>query len=258
MATNPYVNKVQKADGSVIIDLTADTLDASKVLSGYTGHDATGAPFTGAYIPPSGAISVVDTPDSHGGTVRTITAVDISDTTAVASDVASGKYFYTAGGTKTAGTASGGGGGLEYETGTFTPTEDTEMYEITFSNTHSDRPFFTAILIDYDAFDGTQNTRFMVEYFNWDKLFGNPIYVNDSGSAGTVYYGQAFYRGYSTASLTSGNTTINYPDSDTATSTATHPGYFATNTEMHAFGASSAQFRAGKTYHWIAIWAPTT
>ena len=35
------------------------------------------------------------------------TLMDISDTTAVASDVASGKYFYTAGGVKTAGTASG-------------------------------------------------------------------------------------------------------------------------------------------------------
>ena len=55
------------------------------------------------------AISVVDTTDSHGGTVRTITALDISDTTAVASDVAQGKYFYTAAGVKTAGTGSGGG-----------------------------------------------------------------------------------------------------------------------------------------------------
>lgn len=54
------------------------------------------------------AISVVDTTDSHGGTVRTITALDISDTTAVASDVAQGKYFYTAQGIKTAGTGSGG------------------------------------------------------------------------------------------------------------------------------------------------------
>lgn len=35
---------------------------------------------------------------------------DVSDTTAAAADVASGKYFYTAAGVKTAGTASGGGG----------------------------------------------------------------------------------------------------------------------------------------------------
>ena len=53
------------------------------------------------------AISVVDTTDSHGGTIREITALDISDTTAVASDVAQGKYFYTAQGVKTAGTGSG-------------------------------------------------------------------------------------------------------------------------------------------------------
>ena len=52
MANNPYVNKVQKADGTVIMDIT--------------------------------------------------------DTTAVASDVAVGKYFYTASGQKVEGTATGG------------------------------------------------------------------------------------------------------------------------------------------------------
>lgn len=60
------------------------------------------------------AISVVDTTDAAGGTVRTITALDISDTTAVAGDVAQGKYFYTAAGVKTAGTGSSGGGATQH------------------------------------------------------------------------------------------------------------------------------------------------
>lgn len=75
------------------------------------------------------AISVVDTTDTAGGTIRTITALDISDTTAVAADVAQGKYFYTAAGVKTAGTGSGGGGGATQHTIhlEFTDSTDTDI-----------------------------------------------------------------------------------------------------------------------------------
>ena len=37
------------------------------------------------------------------------TLIDLTDTTAAAADVASGKYFYTNAGVRTQGTASGGG-----------------------------------------------------------------------------------------------------------------------------------------------------
>lgn len=60
------------------------------------------------------AISIVDTADSHGGTVRTVTALDISDSTAVAADVLNSKWFYTAQGVKTQGTATGGGGATQH------------------------------------------------------------------------------------------------------------------------------------------------
>ena len=42
MASNPYVNKVEKADGTIIIDLTSDTATAADVVSGKYIHLATG------------------------------------------------------------------------------------------------------------------------------------------------------------------------------------------------------------------------
>lgn len=54
------------------------------------------------------AVPAVLLPKTGGGTA---TFTDVTDTTASASDVASGKYFYTSAGVKTQGTSSGGGGG---------------------------------------------------------------------------------------------------------------------------------------------------
>lgn len=51
-------------------------------------------------------VPAVTLPQTGSGTA---TFYDVSDTTAAAADVASGKYFYTSSGVKTQGTASGGG-----------------------------------------------------------------------------------------------------------------------------------------------------
>ena len=53
------------------------------------------------------AVPAVTLPKTGGGTA---TFTDVTDTTAAAADVASGKYFYTDAGVRTQGTASGGGG----------------------------------------------------------------------------------------------------------------------------------------------------
>lgn len=62
------------------------------------------------------AVPAVTLPKTGGGTAS---FTDVTDTTAAASDVASGKYFYTAAGVRTAGTSSGGSS-VKTATGTFT------------------------------------------------------------------------------------------------------------------------------------------
>lgn len=71
MANNEYINKVIYG-GNTLIDLTADTVTADKILSGYTGHAASGAPITGSC-----------TYDA-----------DTSDATATVAEVLNSKTFY--------------------------------------------------------------------------------------------------------------------------------------------------------------------
>lgn len=70
-----YNSKVVLSNGTVLIDLTADTVDASHLLSGYTAHGANGAPITGSC-----------TYDS-----------DTSSDTAQVAEVLSGKTFHARG-----------------------------------------------------------------------------------------------------------------------------------------------------------------
>ena len=58
------------------------------------------------------AVPSVLLPKQGGGTAS---FVDVTDTTAAASDVASGKYFYTAAGVRTEGTSSGGGSSKNFQ-----------------------------------------------------------------------------------------------------------------------------------------------
>lgn len=44
---NQYVNKVVLSSGETLIDLSADTITAARVLKNYTGHDKSGAPIVG-------------------------------------------------------------------------------------------------------------------------------------------------------------------------------------------------------------------
>ena len=70
-----------------------------------------------------GAITIEDTADSAGGTVRTITAVSLAGDTVTAAHLESGYTAHDATGAAITGTLSPGGGGGRQVIGTFTGTE---------------------------------------------------------------------------------------------------------------------------------------
>lgn len=97
---NEYNSKVVLANGTVLMDLTADTVDAAHLLDGYTAHGANGAPITGAC-----------TYDS-----------DTTDDTAAVGEILSGKTAH-ARGTKLTGTMPNRGavsGTISTKAGTYT------------------------------------------------------------------------------------------------------------------------------------------
>lgn len=232
-------------------------------------------------------VESVTFPVSGGGNA---TFYEVSDTTAGASDVASGKYFYTSSGVKTEGTASGGsatlitknitangtynassdnadgyssvtvsvsgGGGLVYETGTWTPSEDVATYVISFANTHTEPPFFYIVSDATGSYSNATNTGYATWFVDWHHLFGEAIYETASSLKYSEY--RSRYKG-SSDSISGGGAMLNYPYTDSGDSSATYPRYFATETGIRAYASSTARYwRAGRTYKWIAVWKPTT
>ena len=221
---NAYVNKVQLADGTSLIDISDSTATADKILQGYTAYGADGSKLTGTATGGGGSV----TQDQDGFIVLP---------------------------------PDGGGspsvGGLVYETGTWTPTADVASYIIQFANTHSVAPFCYAIWDGTGTYDGTLNSNYYVGYFNGGQMFGAGVLASSS----STQYGRIgfAYRG-SNASVLSGTTlAATYPYTDPDSSGTGYSRYWATETGIKAYTNSTSRYwRTGRTYKWIAVWKPTT
>lgn len=241
----PNVNKVVYGN-QTLIDLTNSTLSsADQLAQGVTAYDRGGNLLTGTASGGSSAISVVDTLDSHGGTIRTITGVDISNDTVTASHLEQGYTAHDASGNAILGTLVAGGGGLEYETGTVIPTTDETGTIISFTNTHSTPPLFFMFADASGTPAQTANTNLVTMAIQWDQYTGVPI----SGGQGlSDNYGVIHYRIGTGSGISS-----------TTTSLDSTYGNFITNTEVHINGSNTTRHLvSGRTYKWIAVWAPTT
>lgn len=213
-------------DGTTLMDISDTTATASDVALGKQFYTTAGVKTEGTAVSSGNAISVVDTTDSHGGTIRTITAVDISDTTAIASDVASGKYFYTANGTKTLGTGSGSGGTGQIATGTVIG-DDTNILEISCN-------FAPDLIYVYGDMSGDVANRGMVSLMIIKNV---ALYASFDSSASSSNENVSVLHGIT-----------GYNESDTSTLHATYSNNILTiNTVSNSL---SGKWRSGQVYNY--------
>lgn len=155
------------------------------------------------------AVPAVTLPKTGGGTAS---FTDVTDTTAAASDVATGKYFYTAAGVKTQGTNSGGGGtskNAQVVQGTTRTTSSTQTaigaemtvsktgtYDVYWSgfrsSTSASYTYGTQLFIDNTAY-GSENTTWSNHVqnnhlSNVSLTQGQKIRVRGRNSRGSSYY----------------------------------------------------------------------
>ena len=233
-------------------------------------------------------VESVDFPVSGGGTAL---YVETSDADATAADIASGKKAYVNGslivgsatapvlttksitqnGTYNASSDSadgyssvtvnvsgGGGSGLEYETGTWTPSENIARGEVLFANAHSDMPAYIA-LGEYasSATSVVGNTNQTFVYVDLYKLFGGGVHYGNTGNAyrySLVQYGRCANNSLNIYSTATSYNSDNQGDSDN-----TYPRYWVQEDRFFPYSNSATFYwRAGITYKWMAVWAPTS
>lgn len=121
------------------------------------------------------AVPGVTLPKTGGGTA---TFYDVSDTTAAAADVASGKYFYTAAGVRTQGTNSGGGG-------------SSKNYQVAQSTTRANTTGYTEVISLTCSVSGTYDVYWTTFRSSTSGTWGSQLYINDTA------YGTASTSGWS-------------------------------------------------------------
>jgi len=144
-----------------------------------------------------------------------------------------------------------GSGGLEYEEGTWTPSEDAARGTISFANQHTKAPVFVCISDVTDAYDNTQYTNYQWAFIDLEKLFGAPLWADSSTKIYAIYC----WNGRTNNLGALNKNVYQLPNSsDDAGSSDQYPAYYATATEFHPYIADGRYWRASHTYKWLAIW----
>lgn len=196
-------------------------------------------------------VAGVTLPTSGGGTA-TFPWVEGSET-----KTENGTYDVTNLASLIVNVAGGGGSGLVYETGTYTPSSDIARPTIAFSNSHSEAP----VLVLFSDMTGTAhsvtNSNYNFMFCDFYKLWGHGIpHSSTAYRYAAAYYS---YRGSSTTSISTSAVTCSRNSDSTSSSDTSYPRYWASPTGFYPYSNSTSRYwRADRTCKWIAVWKPTT
>ena len=192
-----------------------------------------------------------------------VTWMDITDTTAGASDVIN-KYFYTADGIKTLGTASGGGGVSNVVTGTFKGTTTGAAMDVTLNYSGSGYPI-AVVVFPSEGVENPAGTfgqlvqRYAVDwFFGFKNVVGQNAEPTYSGGTNDIGGRTRRYKSSSSSATTYSQTSyINnwtmHNDTDATSSTNV---CFKSATKMSVFIASTSYgFAANIEYCYYVIYS---
>ena len=146
------------------------------------------------------AVPGVTLPKTGGGTA---TFYDVSDTTAAAYDVATGKYFYTASGVKTQGTNSGGGGGSSVQIGQLDKELSSASSSISFTNVGGEPTSF-ALWATSELATGASPYKVAMVVYDGTNVIGQTI--TNTNNAQVTYDSSSFSYTYNNGTLTVSST----------------------------------------------------
>lgn len=192
-------------------------------------------------------VAGVTLPKSGGGTA-TFPWVEGSET-----KTANGTYDVTNLAQLIVNVSGGGGSGLAYETGTYSPSADIARPTISFTGTHSEAPIFIAMTDISSASGLTSNSNVTFTYYDPYKLFGSGFPTSTSATS----YAIVEYT-YRSNSYGGSRVTCTQKSDSTTDTTTSYPRYWAFPTGFKPYSNSTSRYwRSGRNYKWIAVWKTT-
>ena len=181
-------------------------------------------------------------------TINDATIIDLTGDDVTAADVLSGVLFHLPSGEQGTGTLVPPSGGLEYESGTWSPTSNTTKGTINFTNTHTSPPTVVAV---WDTASSLYSGGYTLT--SWGGIDMTKL----AGLTDTSRLVHAFTRHmYSTnsSSVSTGSFDITYGGWSSTSSSNNYWRYFADENAMYPYAATNVYMRTKRTYNWYAIW----